>query len=300
MKSKLLIFISLFMVVFSISDFVAAAPTNQVGIFVNGLRMNVDVAPIQKSSRILVPIRSLKEMNLAYQWDSRSKTAIITQNDNTVKLTVNKKDAYKNGGKIELDVPVIEVKGRILVPIRFIGEAFGGSVQWDNTHKDVIIYSSDKIENLKTLKTGDLVSARKLVLSLQPYIDKHWNIGPNDFQPSGELSRTVQYVFPKGSALEYSLVNGDITSYIKVDSFGIARLEWIGRSDRKGRIVEEKGKRWSFDYRNTVYFQISPLDDSVKYGTYDNSRVPTQIGITQEAKELKDGVREIPNEKRVD
>jgi len=55
-------------------------------------------------------------------------------------LTIGSTTALAEGREVELDVaPRIE-NGRTLVPIRFVAEALGCRVEWDQEHKRVLIY----------------------------------------------------------------------------------------------------------------------------------------------------------------
>lgn len=57
----------------------------------------------------------------------------------TVKLKVGFYDAYVNGKHYKLDVPSQIVNGRTLIPVRFVAEAFGAEVIWDDETKTVHI-----------------------------------------------------------------------------------------------------------------------------------------------------------------
>lgn len=54
-------------------------------------------------------------------------------------LKIDSKTAKVDGKQIELDVAPIIKNGRTLVPIRFISEALGCDVEWDNLTREVII-----------------------------------------------------------------------------------------------------------------------------------------------------------------
>ena len=56
-----------------------------------------------------------------------------------IELTVDSKDAYINGKKMELDVPAKVIDGRTMVPIRFVAEALGCEAEFLNDARKVII-----------------------------------------------------------------------------------------------------------------------------------------------------------------
>jgi hypothetical protein len=54
-------------------------------------------------------------------------------------LKIGDKEAYINDEKVELDVPAKIENGSTLVPLRFIGEAFGAEIFWGPVTKIIII-----------------------------------------------------------------------------------------------------------------------------------------------------------------
>ncbi|MCL6561102.1 MAG: copper amine oxidase N-terminal domain-containing protein, partial [Firmicutes bacterium] len=46
---------------------------------------------------------------------------------------------YVNGNEVKSDVPPVKQENRVLVPVRFIAEALGCDVQWDEAKNAVII-----------------------------------------------------------------------------------------------------------------------------------------------------------------
>src|SRR5690606_33802984 len=47
--------------------------------------------------------------------------------------------AYINGSQFKMDVAPVIIEGRTLVPLRFVSEAYGAYVDWDNKAKRVAI-----------------------------------------------------------------------------------------------------------------------------------------------------------------
>lgn len=56
--------------------------------------------------------------------------------------------ALKNGENVILDVPPRIVNGRTLVPLRFVGEALGADVTWDDVARRVTIASETSQPNI--------------------------------------------------------------------------------------------------------------------------------------------------------
>ncbi|ASA22858.1 N-acetylmuramoyl-L-alanine amidase family protein [Paenibacillus donghaensis] len=87
---------------------------------------------------VMVPLRMIAE-NLGYKvgWNQQSKTITIEQEGKIVRLAVNQTAASVDDKTLILtEAPVLRTD-TTLVPIRFIGEQFGLTVNWDNTAKIV-------------------------------------------------------------------------------------------------------------------------------------------------------------------
>lgn len=61
-----------------------------------------------------------------------------------IELTIGKKVACINGENFNLKVEPTIINGTTMVPIRFVSEALGAKVEWDNKTKKVIIYQGDE------------------------------------------------------------------------------------------------------------------------------------------------------------
>ncbi len=102
---------------------------------------NTSQTPVIVAGRTLVPIRAVFE-NLGYDvsYDSKTFTATISDGKSVVKIVSNQDVAMVNGIEKKLEVSARVLNNRILVPVRFISEAFGNIVLWDDVNKVVIIH----------------------------------------------------------------------------------------------------------------------------------------------------------------
>ena len=134
------------------SGIMAAGP---IKVKLNGQNIKFDVQPVLSSGRVLVPIRSITSaMGATISWNGSSGTVTIKKDSDTLKLTAGSKTAYKNNSKIKLDVPARIVRGRTLVPVRFISEGLNASVKWDSSSRTVNITqrSKDEIQAIKQVE----------------------------------------------------------------------------------------------------------------------------------------------------
>ncbi len=112
-------------------------------IVVNGQPVNFDVPPEIVNGRTFVPIRSLAyslgmtEENIS--WDGATNTVTVMKGDLTIKLSISSNQLIVNGEAREMDVVPYMKNDRTLVPLRFIAEALGLTVEWDEVNQQVTI-----------------------------------------------------------------------------------------------------------------------------------------------------------------
>lgn len=117
---------------------------SEIGIFFNGEKLVSDVPPVEINDRVMVPIRVISEKagaTVDFNYDTNEVT--LTNNHAIVKLKINSNIGYINNQQKVLDVPATEINNRTLVPVRFVGEALGLDIQWDNDTYSVKIYGSN-------------------------------------------------------------------------------------------------------------------------------------------------------------
>jgi len=103
--------------------------------------IDMDVPPQVVGGRTLIPIRFISEaFGSKVEWEASTGKITITRLDFTIVLWKDKKNAKVNGKDTTLDVPATINQGRTLVPLRFISEAFGAKVDWDQKSKSISIF----------------------------------------------------------------------------------------------------------------------------------------------------------------
>lgn len=113
-----------------------------IRVMVDGEPVFFDQPPITVGGRVLVPLRGVFErLGALVQWDPRTNSVAAVGGGNEVQLVIGSRRAAVNGSVVLLDVPAMLVGGRILVPLRFIGEALGAAVDWDARARTVFIIS---------------------------------------------------------------------------------------------------------------------------------------------------------------
>jgi len=111
---------------------------------VNGKEMEVDpgrnTTPVVVKNRTLVPIRAIIEsMGGTIGWDSKERRVDITLKDKTIKLWIDKLEGEVNGEKKPLEVAPSIIKERTMLPLRFVTENLGATLEWDQVQRKAVI-----------------------------------------------------------------------------------------------------------------------------------------------------------------
>jgi len=118
-------------------------------VILDGQQLSFDVPPIIEDGRTLVPLRTIFEaLGAKVSWDENTQTAAATKADISIKLQINSKTAYKNNQAVSLDVAPKIVKDRTLIPLRFVSEALGAKVGWNEENMTITINNNDIAQSL--------------------------------------------------------------------------------------------------------------------------------------------------------
>ncbi len=137
---KLCLLLAVLMILPLFSAIIPASAQENVKVVFNGTPMKFDVPPVILNGRTLVPLRAIFEaLGAEVTWDDASETAIGVRRGVRVSVTVDSSAATINGKAVTLDQPAVLMDGRTLVPLRFISEAYGCEVGWDDATQTVSI-----------------------------------------------------------------------------------------------------------------------------------------------------------------
>ena len=118
-------------------------PASDISVIVDGKTLSFDVPPQITNGRTLVPLRAIfEEIGAAIEWDGDSQTVTAVKGETVVVLTIGSHTPTINGETVTIDQPGVIVNGRTLAPLRFVAEAFGGTVEWDGETQTASISTS--------------------------------------------------------------------------------------------------------------------------------------------------------------
>ncbi|MGF7047695.1 D-alanyl-D-alanine carboxypeptidase [Paenibacillus sp. DS2015] len=87
--------------------------------------------PMIQNGQMLVPVKSFFEQaGLTLNWNQSTQTVEAFSPDMLIQMQINSKNVVVNGHKTILDVPATIKNGHTLVPLRFISEATGSTIDW--------------------------------------------------------------------------------------------------------------------------------------------------------------------------
>ncbi len=140
--------------------------------------------PLLINNRTLLPLRILFEtMQATVNWDKTTNTITATRGTDTVTLSLNAKTVTKNGQTMQLDVAPFVTQNRTYIPLRFVGEAFGAQVDWNQTSKTIAITLANP-DGSPVVPTPPniLLNNTKLTFSVDPFkINGLYHINLNEF-----------------------------------------------------------------------------------------------------------------------
>ena len=109
-----------------------------VSVVVNGQPVSFDQPPVERAGRVFVPLRGVFERlgaSVVYQ----NGLINATGNGRNISLHIGSTQATVNGQTQTLDVAPFLIGSRTLVPLRFVAQALGAAVDWNNSTSTVTI-----------------------------------------------------------------------------------------------------------------------------------------------------------------
>jgi Copper amine oxidase N-terminal domain len=119
-----------------------ALAQSAIGVYIDGQPVSFDMPPMMMQGRVLVPLRGIFErLGATVDYDARTQHIVAVHGAQTVELTIGSRQARVNDTPTLLDVPAMAINGRTMVPLRFISEALGATVQWVEASRTILIGS---------------------------------------------------------------------------------------------------------------------------------------------------------------
>lgn len=119
----------------------AAQAQGTISVLLNGRAIDFGgVPPTQVAGRVLVPLRGVFEaLGANVDYDDATGTVFAARGDTQIQLRLGSTQATVNGQTTTLDVPAQARMGRTFVPLRFVSEALGAQVSWNEARRTVTL-----------------------------------------------------------------------------------------------------------------------------------------------------------------
>ncbi|MGE5416013.1 MAG: stalk domain-containing protein [Acidobacteriota bacterium] len=111
--------------------------------FTKGTPVIMDISPYIKNGRTFVPVRYLARAldvpESGIIWSNSDKSATLNKTQKVLMLKIGSSTEYVDGHAVAMDCGPEIFHGRVMLPARYVAEAFGYKVNWDSSSKKVTI-----------------------------------------------------------------------------------------------------------------------------------------------------------------
>ncbi len=212
-------------------------------IVVNGDKISLpDAQPfVDSSSRAQVPLRFVSQaLGAKVDWNSGAKLASVSAAGMNVAVTVGKKEYKVNGEKKLMDTAALVKSSRTFVPIRFVSEALGASVNWDKKINTIYIDTA----GMGTAKppaaggTGDEINANGFVIKKQYESKLLIDVSePSEVKKDGGVIVLVLPFGLKGADFEKQIAEAEVILKQKIEAKTVDAI--IAYAKQKSKIDME-------------------------------------------------------------
>ncbi len=169
MQKRICILMTVMLAVAAVSTAALAQP--DIRIQVNGEFVEMDAKPFIENDRVLVPLRGVFEkLGAVVEWFEEEQAEVVSVADLTIRLIIGQHsaevvkadDAGPVTETVRLDVPARIKEGRTFIPVRFVAEALGADVTWDDVHRTVILETGEQSLAYERVATQDIQDSQDL------------------------------------------------------------------------------------------------------------------------------------------
>ncbi|KFM93146.1 copper amine oxidase N-terminal domain-containing protein [Paenibacillus macerans] len=163
MSKKSIMCLLCVLMLFSITTTSVLAAKVNVTVQVNGKTVSFpDAKPYYEDNRVMIPIRFVSEAlgaKVGYKKTASgsivNRTVTISLGDKKISMNINSKKVIVGETVVTLDVPARLQQERTYVPLRFVSEALGSDVNWNQSKKLVSISTGAKVTDPEPVPSDD-------------------------------------------------------------------------------------------------------------------------------------------------
>ncbi|WP_250277517.1 N-acetylmuramoyl-L-alanine amidase [[Clostridium] colinum] len=144
----------------------------KVYLYVNDKKIeNLPLEPIIIDNYTLVPAReTFEKIGATVTWIKNTEQVQVVYKDIVVLMKINDINATVNGKLFKMSIPPKLINGKTMIPVRFVSEAVGLEVKWDN--KTRIININESVIKDTTTETTSITETTTQVKNQEIIIEK--------------------------------------------------------------------------------------------------------------------------------
>ncbi len=271
-----------------------------VKIIVEGESLQLDKeVPIIVNSRTLVPLRKLlvglgvPDNTENIEWIGSKKQVKVSYNGVKIELSIDNENAYVNGKKQKLDSAPIIYRDRTYLPARFVGEALGYTINWDQYTPAVLVTSNTnnekitqifndmkaKLDNVRTYETFSQEEGWESSKTQGTIYDTEYTRSSSEKADLNQkiVYTEVTYKDKNEENINYSYYTPNVFyncyKYVKDKVLHNTGWDVWDYSNEGTNIFEDKSKTGLFKFDTTLYgsFICKEYQDSYSISTVSNN-----------------------------
>lgn len=186
------------------------------------------------NSRTMVPLRVVSEqLGAEVNWDASKRAVDIAKGDTRIHVVIDSKSADVDGKEVSLDAPAVIQDSRTFVPLRFISESMGATVDWNQNERVVSIQTKDQAASTATTPTTPENTTSGTSAST----------GTTAPATSAETADVTGNVLTIDQAVQLALTNNSDLKSLKLDA---------NSADLNARLVNSKVKDISVEFIDSL------------------------------------------------
>jgi N-acetylmuramoyl-L-alanine amidase len=135
---------------------------SNIGLYVEGFKIDPETSPLSIDGRILYPARTaFSKMGGFLFWYPDTMSMKMLKGSTIIEMRIGSTEAKINGNPTVMDVPPLFVDGVVMVPVRFVAEAFSNDVHWDFDRKLVYVGKIPDLEKIPVENRDNTLNTSK-------------------------------------------------------------------------------------------------------------------------------------------
>lgn len=240
---------------------------------------------VDANGRTQVPLRAVMEQfGCKVDWDSATNTAIVTKGSTQVLVTIGASYITVNGSRVYMDTAAVNVGGHTYLPIRYVLEAFGAEVDWEDGKVSVRSpepAGGSGIDNIYINSDGELIFKLSNGSTINAGVVKADNVSVKDAYVSG--SGDLIITLSDGTSINAGSVRtGGSFSGLSFADYSVGTKFYIAQpSGSFTTKLRYNGTDYSIAF-SSIYYELTAKNsggDAWAYGNGSTYYVPYEVTV---------------------